>query len=392
MSTNAAASPPPTGRIASLDALRGFDMFWIAGGRTALLALAAIFVAPLPDWLKAQINHAEWEGFTAWDLIMPLFLFIVGAAMPLAFAKRNEQGQSFGAVYFRIFRRVLVLWVLGMMIQGHLLEFDREGIHFYSNTLQAIAAGYLVSSIVLLHLPVIGHVLAAAALLVGYWLLMLLVPFGLHPAGTLTPKANLAMHIDDQVLGIFRDGTTYTWILSSMAFAAMVLMGALAGHLLRSRWSGWMKVLWLVLFGGASLAAGWLWAGKYDDLFEVSMIGAYRFPIIKHLFTSSMVLWAAGWSYLLLALFYLVIDVLGWRWAGRFFEVIGANAIFAYVAWNLVSFGQIADRFVGGVARYLGSFAPPLADVAKALGPVTAFVILWLILLYMYRKRSFVRV
>lgn len=385
-------APPGSGRIASIDALRGFDMFWIAGGRGALLALIGIFVAPLPDWLQTQINHARWEGFTAWDLIMPLFLFIVGVAMPLAFAKRIEQGQTIGSIYLRVLRRVLVLWILGMMVQGHLLEFDREPIHFYSNTLQAIASGYLVASILLLHLPILGQVVGTVLLLVGYWLLMLLVPFGGQPAGTLQEKLNLALYIDEQLLGVFRDGTTYAWILSSMAFAATVLMGVFAGHLLRSGWSGGMKVLWLVLLGGLCLALGWFWAGKYDELFEISLVGTWRFPIIKHLFTSSMVLWAAGWSYLLLALFYLVIDVLGQRWFGRFFEVLGANAIAAYVAWNLVSFNHIADRFVGGLARYLGTFGPPWAEVGKALTPVTAFAILWLILLYMYRKGTFLRV
>ncbi len=387
-----APAPAPAGRIASIDALRGFDMFWIAGGRGALLAIAGIFVSPLPDWLQAQIEHARWEGFTAWDLIMPLFLFVVGLAMPLAFARRIEQGQTKGSLYLRIFRRVIVLWILGMMVQGHLLEFDRQTIHFYSNTLQAIAAGYLVSSVLLLHLPVWGQVAASAALLAGYWLLMLLVPFGGHPAGTLEEKLNLASYIDEQVLGGFRDGTTYTWILSSMAFAGMVMTGVFAGHLLRSRWSGAMKVVWLTVLGAACLAGGWFWSGGFDQWFQVTLVGNWRFPIIKHLFTSSMVLWAAGWSYLLLALFYLVIDVLGQRWVGRFFEILGANAITAYVAWNLISFPQIAERFVGGLGRYLGTFGAPLADVGKALNPVAAFLILWLILLYMYRKGSFVRV
>lgn len=287
---------------------------------------------------------------------------------------------------------MLVLWILGMMVQGHLLEFDRQTIHFYSNTLQAIAAGYLVASVFLFHLPVWGQVAGTAVLLVGYWLLMLLVPFRGHPAGTLEEKVNLALYIDEQVLGPFRDGTTYTWILSSMAFAGMVLMGVFAGHLLRSHWSRGMKVVWLVLWGAGCLAVAWLWSGGFDQWFQMTLVGNWRFPIIKHLFTSSMVLWAAGWSYLLLALFYLVIDVLGHRWVGWFFEILGANAITAYVAWNLVSFPTIAERFVGGLARYLATFGAPLANVGEALNPVGAFLILWLLLFFMYRKGSFVRV
>ncbi len=393
----ASSSAPASGRIASIDALRGFDMFWIVGGHGLLIAVLGIFVSPLPDWLKGQLEHVRWEGFSAWDLIMPLFLFIVGAAMPMAFAKRRERGDSTRSMYWRVLRRVLVLWVLGMAVQGHLLEADREWVHIFSNTLQAIAVGYLVASILLMHLPVFGQVIVTLLLLVGYWLLMLLVPFGDYPAGTMIERANLAMFIDEKVLGQFRDGTTYTWLLSGMGFAATVLLGALAGHLLRSAWSAWMKFVWLVLIGALCLALGWFWAGGFDNLDalgNVTLVGAWRFPIIKHLFTSSMVLWAAGWSYLLLALFYLVIDLLGQRWIGFPFEVIGANAIFAYVAWGLFqgSFRNVSNVLLGGLARYFGTLGGPMPAIGEALAPIGTMVVLWLVLYYMYRKGTFLRV
>ena len=397
-SPSASAPAPSPGRIVSLDALRGFDMFWIVGGHGILVALLGFFVTPLPEWLKVQIGHATWEGFTAWDLIMPLFLFVVGVAMPLAFAKRWERGDSLGSVYWRVLRRVAVLWVLGMAVQGHLLEPDRHGVFFFSNTLQAIAVGYLVASILLIHLPVLGQVIVTALLLVGYWLLMLLVPFGGQPARWPPEEnANLARYIDEWVLGAFRDGTTYTWILSGMAFVAMVMMGVFAGHVLRSRWSGGMRILWLVLLGALALAAGWFWSGGFDGLDRlggVTFVGVWRFPIIKHLFTSSMVLWAAGWSYLLLALFVLLFDVLRLRWLGFFFEVLGANAIFAYVASGLFrgSFQNVADVLLGGLVRYLGTLPAPMPAIGLALGPVATFAVLWLILYYMYRKGTLLRV
>jgi predicted acyltransferase len=284
-----------------------------------------------------------------------------------------------------------------MAVQGHLLEADRHGVFLFSNTLQAIAVGYLVASILLIHLPVLGQVIVTALLLVGYWLLMLLVPFGDHPAGTLQETANLARSIDEWVLRSFRDGTTYTWILSGMAFAAMVLMGVFAGHVLRLRWSGGMKIVWLVLLGGLSLAAGWFWSGGFDGLERLGgliFVGEWRFPIIKHLFTSSMVLWAAGWSYLLLALFVLLFDVLKLRWLGFFFEVLGANAIFAYVTWGLFhgSFQNVADVLFGGLIRYLGTLPAPMPAIGQTIGPVAGFAVLWLILCYMYRKGTLVRV
>jgi predicted acyltransferase len=372
-------------------------MFWIVVGSGVLLALLEFFITPLPEWLKYQVGHAKWEGFTAWDLIMPLFLFVVGAAMPLAFAKRWESGVKARSMYWRIIRRVMVLWVLGMAVQGNLLVADREWIHIFSNTLQAIAVGYLVTSILLMHLPMLGQVIATVLLLVGYWLLMLLVPFGGHPAGTMEETVNLAMYIDEAVLGQFRDGTTYTWLLSGMGFAAMVLMGVFAGHLLRSRWSDTMKVVWLALLGGLCLVLGWFWAGGFDNLDalgNVTLVGAWRFPIIKHLFTSSMVLWAAGWSYLLLALFFLLIDVCGLRFLGFFFEVIGANAIFAYVSSHLFrgSFENVANVLLGGLARYFGTLPDPMPAIGHALGPAGALIVFWLILYYMYRKGTFLRV
>jgi len=176
-----------------------------------------------------------------------------------------------------------------------------------------------------------------------------------------------------------------------------VLMGVFAGHIVRSRWSGGMKILWLVLLGILALAAGWFWSGGFDGLERLGgmiFVGAWRFPIIKHLFTSSMVLWAAGWSYLLLALFVLLFDVLRLRRLGFLFEVLGANAIFAYVASGLFrgSFQNVADVLLGGLLRYLGTLPAPMPAIGQALGPVATFAVLWLILYYMYRKGTLLRV
>jgi predicted acyltransferase len=376
---------PSSGRIASIDALRGFDMFWIIGGQQVFVALVGLFVAPIPHWLESQFNHVPWEGFSCEDLIMPLFLFIVGTAMPLSFARRIEAGQSKAALYRKVLIRTAVLFVLGMVVQGNLLEADLSKLHVYCNTLQAIACGYLIASVVMLELRILGQILVAAALLVGYWLLMLVVPVPGHGAGLLEEKVNLALYIDELILGRFRDGTPYTWILSSMAFGATVLLGVFSGHLLRAGMSPWKKVGWLFAIGVLCLGLGWAWS--HDGM------GSLRCPMIKHLFTSSMVLWACGWSYLLLAVFYLVIDVLGFRKWAFFFIVIGSNAILAYMSPHLVNFRQIGDVFVGGVARNLMATQYELMQrIGALLGPLAAFAILWLILLYMYRKGTFVRI
>ena len=187
------------------------------------------------------------------------------------------------------------------------------------------------------------------------------------------------------ILGRFRDGTTYTWILSGMGFGAMVLLGVFSGHLLRGRMTPWKKVGWLSAIGIVCLGLGWAWSRNW--------MGSLRCPINKHLFTSSMVLWAGGWSYLLLAVFYLAIDVLGFRKWTFFFVVIGSNAILAYMSVRLINFRQIGNAFVGGVARDLATAqSGSLRAIGEALGPLAAFALLWLILLYLYRKGTFVRI
>jgi predicted acyltransferase len=360
-------------RVLSIDALRGFDMFWIVGGRELVLAVAGAISGSVPAWLDYQLEHVEWEGFTAWDLIMPLFLFVVGAAMPFSFAKQLEHGVTKGQMYLKILRRTMILFILGMAAQGHLLDFDLSTLHIYCNTLQSIAAGYLVAGILLLNVGVVLQLLATAGLLVGYWLIMMYVPFGTYPAGTLEPNANVAMAVDEFVLGRFRDGTTYTWVLSSMTFAATVLLGVQAGHLLRTRLAPVAKFFLLVGIGLACLAGGWLWAERLN------------FPIIKHIWTSSMALWSGGLSFLLLALFYLVIDCIGLtRWA-FFFVVIGANAITAYMAYHFIPFRDIAEGLAGGLARHAYRGGPVLIEL-------TAVMIMWLALAHMYRHRIFVRV
>jgi len=258
-----------------------------------------------------------------------------------------------------------------MMVQGNLLKFDLSQLRLYSNTLQSIASGYLVATILMLFLSVRGQMLATAALLLGYWGLLALVPVPGHGPGVLEPTANLAMYIDETLLGSFRDGTTYTWILSSMAFAASVLLGVFGGHVLRSGQTQNRKTAILFASGFGCLAAGWIWS--------------LSFPIIKHIWTSSMVLWAGGWSYLLLAAFYWLIDVKKYRkWAFPFI-VIGMNAIAVYVATSLINFDHISEGLVGHLAERLGAAGPFVVAF-------TAFLLVWLILLYLYRKGTFIRV
>lgn len=137
-------------RIAAIDALRGFDMFFLTGGLALVVAGINLFYDRSPEWLVKHSTHVAWEGFAAWDLVMPLFLFIVGTAMPFSFSKRIGS-EPLWKIYLKVARRVVVLFLLGMVVQGNLLSFEPSRMSLYCNTLQAIASwlpdcGHLPSS------------------------------------------------------------------------------------------------------------------------------------------------------------------------------------------------------------------------------------------------------
>ncbi len=360
------------GRVVSLDALRGFDMFWIIGGGWIIHGLAT---GLNNDWFNQYIlphaEHVPWQGFVAWDLIMPLFLFVVGTAMPYSFGKRLDQGHPKSRLFVHIVFRVIVLWILGMIAQGRLLQYDLSKLKLYSNTLQAIAAGYLIASIILLNVRIWGQIAITVALLLFYWALMMLVPVPGVGAGQLTPDGNLAIYIDKLILGPYQDGTSYTWILSSMTFACSVMMGALAGQLLRAECGKGRKVLFLLASGVACIWIGWAWG--------------LVFPIIKHIWTSSMVVFAGGWSLVLLGLFYLVFDVMRLRFLAFPFVVIGMNAIAVYMITRVYDFRHIGDIVVSGLSQWTGQWH----EFVRAVAGVA---VIWLILLYMYRKRTFIKI
>jgi predicted acyltransferase len=374
--TNVPDSEQPTQpqrRVMSIDALRGFDMFWIIGGGAIFASLNEVCDCPATAWIKTQLTHVRWEGFRFEDLIMPLFMFIVGVVMPFSFQKRIERGDSKKKLHFHVVKRTLILFVLGMVAQGNLLDYDLSKLHIYSNTLQAIAAGYVISAILILNLRLTWQIGATAALLLVFWALMMLVPVPNYGAGALTPDENFAIYLDRLILGAFIDGTDppYTWILSGLTFACTVMLGAMAGHLLRSDKSQKTKVLWLLGAGAGCLVLGLIWS--------------LAFPIIKHLWTSSFVLYSGGFCYLLLALFYLVIDVWGLKKWSFGFVVIGTNAIAVYMATHLISFRNIGGIFVDGLKPYTGNWFALIQAVA-------GFAIVWLILWWMYRKESFIKI
>jgi predicted acyltransferase len=362
-----------SGRLVCIDALRGFDMFLIIGADHVLRSLAANSHNRLMQMLGTQFEHVAWDGCHLYDLIFPVFLFVIGVSMPFSFSKRLARGDSKASIYGHIFRRVAVLVVLGGVINGHLLSFNVHQFTASYSVLMVLALGYMVASLILLNLNLRGQIITTIALLVVYWALMDYVPVPGHVVGVYKPGLNLGDWLNNFVLGRLQGPWHNGWILQSMTNGATAMLGVFAGYLLRSRKPDSQKLLWLLGLAVACLVSGWVWS--------------FWFPIIKNRWTSTYVLWAGGWSYLALALFYWIIDVRRYRtWAFPFI-VVGMNAIVAYMAWGVFgrSFRLMADTLVGGLRQYTGTWY-------DAIGWFVAMAILWFGLYCLYRTRTIIRI
>jgi predicted acyltransferase len=367
------SSKTPSSRWLSIDALRGFTMFWIIGGDEFVKALARSLGWPNPDFVETQLEHVEWEGFRFYDLIFPLFLFVVGVVIPFSLGKAREQCESRSTIYFRILRRSLLLFALGLLC-NRILKLDFENMRI-AGVLQRIAICYGIAAVLTVNFGVRSLAAIAVAILLGYWGLLAFVPAPGSMAGDYSIQGNLAGYVDRHYLPgkIMKEYYGYgdnEGILSTIPAVATALLGVLAGHWLKSGRPANVRLLGLFLGGMLCLLVGFIWGT--------------RFPIIKNLWTSSFVLVAGGWSLLLLAFFHLVIDVIGCRRWAFFFVVIGANAITIYVVPRFIDFRKAADFFLGGLALRSGVYA----DLVQAGGTLVAK---WLFLLYLYRKNIFLR-
>lgn len=369
---NETNTPKKSTRIASIDALRGFDMFWIIGGDSMFIALFTLIGTPFFQKLGLQLEHCDWQGFRFYDLIFPLFLFITGLSMPFSITRRLERGDSKKAIYQHIIVRTVLLFILGLVYNG---LFDLDFIHQrYPGVLQRIAICYLFASIIIMNNKVKGIAIWSAALLLIYWLILLLIPSPGFNAYNLTKEGNLAGYIDRLLIPgsfcCYPQGDN-EGILSTIPAICNVLFGYMAGMWLKSENKNNRKVVMLLISGIASLAIGWLWG--------------LIFPVIKILWTSSYVLISVGWSLILISLFYWIIDIKGYKkWAFPFI-IIGLNPITIYVIQGIFDFGVIANIFIHGFINKLGNFNMLFAALC-------IFTVKWLFLYFLYQKKIFLKV
>lgn len=360
-------------RIASVDALRGFDMFWIIGGDIGFQSLDNVFNSKLTAFIKNQFDHAEWFGFHFEDIIMPLFLFLVGLSMTFSFRKRLEKGEGKREILIHTLKRVLLLWFLGMIVQGNLLSYDPSDFRFYTNTLQAIASGYLIASLLILYLPLSSQFLVTMMLMFSYWVIIGLFPLEGEAWHRYDPENNVAMIIERTVMGRHIGWGSYTWLLSSLNFGATVMLGVYAGYLMMLPGTQWSKFRQYLVSGILLILISLFW-----DILH---------PIIKKIWTGSFVLFSGGISFMLFALFYFVIDILRIQNGIRWMTVIGSNAITAYVAWHL--FG---NNFMDMASVFLNGLKPCIDEWYITLRIFGGTLILYFILLFLYRRKIFIKI
>jgi predicted acyltransferase len=429
MATANPASPPSDPpRLMSLDALRGFDMLCIIGGGSLVLALNRLTDFGPIKTVANQLEHVDWAGFRFYDLIFPLFVFIMGVSLVFSINKELEKGGR-SAATGRVLRRFILLFIVALFYSGGASSLWPD-IRLLG-VLNRIALCYLGGSILFLFLKPRGLVAAFAAILVGYWALMTFVPIrdirldleslaaraeaagkpdlgkeirtGRNPStvkhsevvafaheefnataatvtGKFDPGYNLANHLDFQ----FLPGKKWDnlWdpegLLSTFPAIGTCLMGIFAGLVLRN---GLIppdkKVLWLAVGGLASLTLGWLWH--------------LQFPVIKKIWSSSFVLVAGGYSSLLLAGFYWVIEVKQWRGWCRPLVWYGCNPITIYLVSNMLGgFGKLATRLVGGDVRQFFE-----TSVTKGFGDLVSTIVslgltFWF-LRFLYNRKIFIR-
>jgi len=372
-----------TRRIVSVDALRGFSIFWIIGGDGAVLALDRMLKDKGPtssaigNFLRTQMSHVPWEGLSFYDFVFPLFLFVTGVSIVLALPRLVES-EGKAKAHLRVLRRALVLYGLGLIFYGGISQHWSD-VRFVG-ILQRIAICYLVASLLFLNLDWRGLIVALVALLGGYWALMTFVPVPGIGAGSFAADANLADWIDAHYLpGRLWDKTRDPeGLLSTLPAIGTCLLGVLAGMLLKDeRLTPSKRSLWLIVSGIAMVAAGYLWG--------------LQFPVVKSIWTSSFVLVAGGYSAILLGAIYQVADVWGWKAWATIFVWIGVNAITLYFINGVVGFQPFARRFVGGdVAAWLNQTVTPGTGlfVTHVVGLAFAVALAG----FLYRRKIFMRV
>ncbi len=360
-------------RLQSLDALRGFTIFWIIGGGALILALKQATDWEIFHYLDLQLNHVEWNGFHFLDLIFPLFMFVSGVAIPYSIGRKIVKGYKRKKLLIRAAKRTLILIILGI-IYNNTVSFDFANLRYASVLGQIGVAYFFTASIYLYGGSTIKQILWFVGILIGFWAAMVFIPVPGFGAGVLTPEGNLSGYIDRLLLPgkMYREFYDPQGALLMLSAITITLAGSLTGTFLKNeKYSGTRKCRDIAIFG--------------IFLVILSLIWNIWYPINKEIWSSSFNVLTIGLSMILMSLFYFIIDVKNLKRWSFFFVVIGLNPITIYMGYRMLDFYYTSEFLLTGVMSLSGKYS----NVVVTTGVIA---LEWGFLYFLYRKKIFLRV
>ena len=370
-------------RLFSLDALRGFDMLFIMGLSTVVAGLCDALGFGDGCWLARQMRHVAWHGFSQHDTIFPLFLFIAGVAFPFSYAKMRERGWSTSRICGKIVWRAFALVMLGMVYNG--LFTKGFGEVRWASVLARIGLGWAFAALLYVAFSWRARIACAVSILVGYWAVMryAVVPGAPVGADPWSVEWNFAAYVDRLLLPnpLGKSGADPEGILSTFPAIVTAMLGMFTGEFVKWKGCGGQ---------GAARPTG---HGKAVAMFAVAavmlvvgLVWSSWMPINKKLWTSTFVLAAGSYSLALFAVFYWIVDVKMWRRWTFPIRVVGMNAITIYLLQRIVDFDAVSRFFLGGLAELVPSVW------AKVIVSAGHLALCWLVLWFLYRKSTFLKV
>ncbi len=364
-------------RLYSLDVLRGFDMFWIMGAEEVVHQLAETSSSPITTSMASVFKHSEWHGFTPYDLIFPLFLFIAGVAAPFSIVKDLQHGVNRRTLALRALKRGGILVFLGIIYNLHGFKIIPFSEIRYASVLGHIGIAWALATIIFIYVSRWQQIIyIIISILVAYWALLF---FGHAPnylAGDLTKEGNIVSYFDR----LFMPGRLHNIIhdpeglLSKIPAVSTALLGIGTGLLLKTEiLNPFQKIKRMLIIGFGLLILGLLW----------NLI----LPINKNLWTSSFFCITGGLSSILMATFYYLVDVK--QFNGKlafFFAVIGVNSILIYMSDHFIDWEFSSKAVFGWLNAFVSEHYEGLILVIGIL------VLKWLFLWFLNKKKIYLRV